>query len=216
MGDFGRPTIIYGLTDPRTGELRYVGKTVNSMELRLRIHLQAARSRKWGRPILRWIRSVVRSGSQPQIFEIETIQAGGDWTEAERFWIAYFRSVGASLCNITSGGDGASDRPFPAACLSPEFRARVGKQSKDRWATKREQIIEAQNAGKRNPNWRKANSERAKARWQDQNSPYWKVFLTHEARDAIRAKLASGMTGVAVAKMYGLSQSRVSQIKYGQ
>jgi hypothetical protein len=41
----------------------------------------------------------------PEIFCIEEV-VDADWQEAEQFWIAYFRFVGADLLNQTAGGDG--------------------------------------------------------------------------------------------------------------
>jgi len=46
-----------------------------------------------------------RLGIRPEIFTIETVD---DWREGERFWIAYYRSIGCRLVNTTFGGDGLS------------------------------------------------------------------------------------------------------------
>lgn len=52
----------------------------------------------------RWINELRRAEVEPDIFEIETISV--NWQEAEQFWIAYYKSIGANLCNATAGGDG--------------------------------------------------------------------------------------------------------------
>jgi hypothetical protein len=44
---------------------------------------------------------------EPDIFEIELVE-GDTWIEAEQFWIAYFRFIGANLVNMTIGGDGVT------------------------------------------------------------------------------------------------------------
>ena len=99
-----RDTTIYGLVDPRTSELRYVGKTVFGLPLRLRQHINDARRGRVDIWRFRWINELTRCGLVPEIFELEYTR--GDWQEAEQFWIAYFRFIGASLVNATAGGDG--------------------------------------------------------------------------------------------------------------
>jgi hypothetical protein len=94
---------IYGLVDPRTNQLRYVGKTKKSLHKRLKNHVQDARY-GFKRHVCNWVGELLRLGLRPEIFVIEEV--AGDWAEAERFWIAYFRSIGAHLTNIAKGGQG--------------------------------------------------------------------------------------------------------------
>ncbi len=99
---------MYGLTDPRTDELRYVGFTINSLEDRLRGHLGDARKdkeKKKKRHVISWITQLLRFGSKPEIFLIETVPFE-EWKESEIFWVAYFKSLGCRLTNLTQGGDG--------------------------------------------------------------------------------------------------------------
>lgn len=100
-----KPTHIYGLVDPITQQLRYIGKTVLKPERRLATHVWRAQTQPERRHSMAWIASLVRSGSLPEVITIEVVPAGSDWVEAEQFWIAYFRSIGADLCNHTSGGE---------------------------------------------------------------------------------------------------------------
>ena len=81
-------TAIYVLIDPRTEEIRYVGKTSRQLELRLRGH----------RRVFDW---------NPRI---ELVQEVPDdfWQEAERYWITYFRAIGCPLANVNSGGGGVA------------------------------------------------------------------------------------------------------------
>lgn len=93
--------IIYGLSDPRTSELRYVGRTKRKLNVRLQQHLQPA----YLKPNTHknaWVKSLLSDGIKPEIFEIETTE---DF-EAEEFWIAYFKSLGCNLTNGTKGGEG--------------------------------------------------------------------------------------------------------------
>lgn len=96
------PTSIYGLVDPRTEQIRYVGKTVEKLRRRLKSHI-VARNLKY--PVNRWVKKLFDAGLRPDIFEIETVDAC--WQDAEQFWISYFRCVGADLLNLAPGGDWA-------------------------------------------------------------------------------------------------------------
>lgn len=293
-------TSIYGLIDPRTHTLRYVGKTVFAPRRRLAAHMWGARKERRKRHLFAWLVGLQERSIAPEIIILEEIAPGGDWEEAEKFWIAYFRFLGADLCNITIGGEGTAGRKasaeevarlkarrgplsplyrvpkaahvhealrlgnermradparwrsvvakrragispegherFRAAtealradpirhaareakriakCKTPEARRRVAVQSSEQWRTRREEIIAAQNAGK-GEEYKRKQSEAKSQQWAKSDGPYAGVFLSADERDEIRALLASGLTGVAVARQWGLSESRVSQIKHGQ
>lgn len=91
-------TAIYGLCCPISGELKYIGKA-NDSAARLSAHLRETRR---GTPLYRWLAELRANGLAPEMFEIEQPK---DWVEAERFWIAYFRSIGAQLLNLARGGN---------------------------------------------------------------------------------------------------------------
>jgi hypothetical protein len=94
---------IYVLIDPRTGEVRYVGKS-NDPIRRLQGHLQSARADKpWG--VCRWIRDLAAVGLTPGVVVIDQVSAD-EWEPAEVEWIAHFRSAGARLTNTAPGGLG--------------------------------------------------------------------------------------------------------------
>lgn len=94
-GDF----TIYALLDPRDRQVRYVGMTKNPAQ-RMARHLVEAR-RKGRTKRLEWVRSLVIAGVEPEMIEVERTS---DWHEAEQFWIAYFRAMGADLVNGNEGG----------------------------------------------------------------------------------------------------------------
>lgn len=93
--------IIYGLSNPYTFELRYVGKTEQKLSVRLQQHLQPAYLRTNTHKNA-WIKSLLKNGIKPEIFEIETTE---DF-DAEEFWIGYFMLLGCDLTNGTNGGEG--------------------------------------------------------------------------------------------------------------
>jgi len=98
---------IYGLYDPRTNEIRYVGKTKNSIECRLREHLCDARNIMHGNKRRRinkryaWIISLLIQGELPGIKLLEIVSLD-NWKAREIHWIARL----PCLTNMTIGGDG--------------------------------------------------------------------------------------------------------------
>jgi len=93
---------IYGLFDPDTGELRYVGKAKNSQK-RLKCHLF---ERKLTRPVNRWVKSLVDQGKCPVLKVLETV-LDEEWESAERQLIAHYRKT-CNLLNLADGGAGPS------------------------------------------------------------------------------------------------------------
>lgn len=103
-------SVIYGLSDPETGEIRYVGYTAKAAERRLAAHIQEARKGKFDyRHKNWWIRSLLENGQSPRVSILEVIQDGVAWQERESYWIKFLRDSGSRLCNHTSGGDGVRD-----------------------------------------------------------------------------------------------------------
>lgn len=74
--------IIYGLTDPRTGVIRYVGKTILAMHKRLRLHESDGR-RNIHRRCARWIRGLQSAGLAPGIVSLEVTEDA----QREVWWI---------------------------------------------------------------------------------------------------------------------------------
>lgn len=101
---------IYALCEPiekwRTGEVRYVGKTVRTPWQRVRAHSYAAKRPSPRLPVLRWLKKHIEVGNPFHIRHLERVPPGGDWVARERYWIAKFRSEGAQLLNLTDGGEG--------------------------------------------------------------------------------------------------------------
>ena len=104
------PDRIYALTDPRTEQVRYIGKTSHALDWRLKKHIAAARTRK-GTYLLHWLRQLQDEGLSPDI-QLLTMVAKVRWQETERAWIAFGRERGWPLTNSTEGGEGLCD-PAP-------------------------------------------------------------------------------------------------------
>ena len=92
--------IIYGLEDPRTGSIRYVGKSVRPTK-RLQSHLNDRSGTKKSR----WIQKLISLGLLPKVVILEKSSEDG-WKEREKWWISFFHNSGNSLMNQTDGGEG--------------------------------------------------------------------------------------------------------------
>jgi len=92
---------IYALSDPRTREVRYVGKTTDPRQ-RLRQHSSDSRGRIT--PTKAWLRSLRRDGLTPIMQVLETCTADA-WEERERHHIARLRAEGCRLTNLAEGGN---------------------------------------------------------------------------------------------------------------
>jgi hypothetical protein len=104
-----RSVTIYALCQPierwKTGPVRYVGKTVNTVWRRVRAHSYASKGNP-RLPVRRWLKKQMEAGNPFHIRHLEVVPPGADWETRERFWIAKFRSQGADLLNLTDGGEG--------------------------------------------------------------------------------------------------------------
>jgi hypothetical protein len=100
---------VYGLCEPDTGELRYVGKSVVSPEGRLRSHVNRAR-RGLDDHKSAWIRMLIDYGLEPELVILEDGVSEDELNERECTWIAAMKRAGCRLTNITGGGDGGATR----------------------------------------------------------------------------------------------------------
>ena len=119
-----RPWAIYALSDPQSGEVRYVGWTIN-LRQRLRDHLKPSRIAGTQHRD-KWIASLISRGLTPAVAILEE-DVGGGWAEAERRWIAHYRAASPNMTNHTDGGEGALGRAH-----SKEARQRMSEKRKGR------------------------------------------------------------------------------------
>jgi hypothetical protein len=88
---------IYALCDPRTGEVRYIGKARDS-QARLMSHLREKRRGHY--PVYCWIAKLRAEGLSPELRVLETC-AVSDWPARERALIAAHEN----LLNVAEGGN---------------------------------------------------------------------------------------------------------------
>lgn len=98
--------VVYALSDPRTQEVRYIGKTATRLEGRLDTHFQPS-SLKTNTKKDQWLRGMLKAGIAVEVDVLERCSGEEELNQAERFHIASWRFMGARLTNHTDGGDGA-------------------------------------------------------------------------------------------------------------
>lgn len=112
---------VYGLIDPRTDCLRYVGKTT-SIAKRYSRHCNPRRSDRSHRGC--WLRGLRDLGLRPSIVVLEEVN-DADGSLVERFWIASLRASGADLVNACDGGEGGATRTGHIS--TAQHRANIAK-----------------------------------------------------------------------------------------
>ena len=100
--------LIYGLFDPRDGELRYVGKSTNGLA-RPRGHTCPSKLRPRTRKN-NWLKSLLSKNLKPDIVVLEELSGPGGLDDLEKLAIAHYRSMGFGLYNSTDGGEGSFGR----------------------------------------------------------------------------------------------------------
>lgn len=95
-------TYIYSLSDPFTGQVRYIGK---ADDLRVRFNNHVSLKGKESTKKSAWIKSLIKKGAKP-IIEIVDIVDKAEWKFWEQFYISLFKSWGFRLVNSTDGGEG--------------------------------------------------------------------------------------------------------------
>lgn len=134
---------IYGLIDPRTSEIRYIGKTRKNPRTRLAEHIRVVETD--ASYLGRWLRKLRRLGYRPTQIVIQEVSEL-HWREAERYWIQHFRDRGWRLVNTTAGGTG-NDTPAGSASrirhaeylrllnADPARRAQISEKLRNYYAT---------------------------------------------------------------------------------
>lgn len=95
---------VYGLIDPRDGQLRYVGLTTYTIKKRLQKHLDSRNTRDHRGA---WIRQLHDAGLKPFVVELQSgYHDKLSLKRGEIEWITHYTLLGAKLVNGTPGGDG--------------------------------------------------------------------------------------------------------------
>jgi predicted GIY-YIG superfamily endonuclease len=97
-----RTVYIYALCSPGTGNIRYIGKTVN-LKTRLAAHYRERGTKYNMNPCKKWIDQLKKEGQRPDVLVLEETTSK-QWQERERQWISTLIEHGVSLLNVSSGG----------------------------------------------------------------------------------------------------------------
>jgi hypothetical protein len=118
--------MVYGLYDPDTEELRYIGKTCRGW-LRIRDHLspKCAQDNSYKS---RWLRTLFSVGKAPVVRVLLECTTDQQALDEEVRLIREARERGDRLTNITDGGEG-----FKGLTITPETSAKVGASLHTRW-----------------------------------------------------------------------------------
>ena len=93
--------IIYGLVDPRTALLRYVGRSSYGLA-RAKEHLKPTARGSIGKKA--WVDELRRNGLTPTVVILQVTSTAAELPVAERQWIAFLSGHRGQLLNATPGG----------------------------------------------------------------------------------------------------------------
>lgn len=122
---------IYSLSDPLTGEVRYIGKARYAAR-RFASHLRDSRHRNT--PVYLWIRELASQGCVPTMAVIERTNAV-DWPDREKQLIASHRASNARLLNVAAGGN---EPHCPRHIRAANGRAVASTRNKRLWKLRRD------------------------------------------------------------------------------
>lgn len=178
MEKYGKPSV-YALRDPRTGIIRYVGRSVTPQQ-RYKMHINTARrgtGRRANKKLLEWINSLFDELLEPEFVILEMCSSEEELNAREIVWIRRLRELGVPLLNIKVGGQAASG-----------------------WKKSEESKV-AHSAGNRkrfsDPDQRTNHSKSAKKRWSDENERIAQSLRMVEvqARPEVKAKISEALKG---------------------
>lgn len=109
-------TFIYVLNDPRTNQVRYVGKANDPLK-RWKCHISRAKKNDRKNHTTSWMRFLLNLGLTPELEILEEIPMDG-WQEIEKEYIRVFRMIGIRLTNAAEGGEGSAMSQDTKAKLS--------------------------------------------------------------------------------------------------
>jgi hypothetical protein len=204
--------IVYALIDPRTNDVRYVGKTIRTAQRRLRRHLAesylAADTHKD-----RWLVTLRHVGLEPRIEVLERCESLHELADAERRHIAAQRATGAPLTNLTDGGDGVGGWKH-----TPESREKI----RAALTGKPKSIEHRRNAGLAQRGRKASDATRARLSEERRRRGYYprprygtdnnKTKLTAAARQEIRA-LRGLVSQRELGRRFGVSHAAIGKVQ---
>lgn len=131
---------IYTLSSTRNlNDVRYVGKTIQTLKRRLFTHISDAKRAKKNKYFYNkdwnWINTEIADGYEIKIELLDEINLknSDNWEWLECYWINQLKAWGFNLNNMTTGGDGNKNQVF-----SKETQLKKSKKLKGRKRSKEE------------------------------------------------------------------------------
>ncbi len=108
---------VYQLKDPRTGEVRYVGRSRNVARRALEHRAERANDK-----VFSWLKELKTLGLKAECSVLETCDKG-EWHGREQYWIKKLRADGAALLNTRPSGNAVKGTLIHARVSSSLFHA---------------------------------------------------------------------------------------------
>lgn len=189
--------LIYCLKEPDTGEIRYFGKTCQTIRGRFKRHLR----NKQNTYVSCWIKSLTVSGKSP---DVEVLISGlEDWesSEEEKALIFWGRKRGLRLTNLTDGGEGT-----PGFSHREETKQKLREISLQHPLTDEQRKKSVQNLprGERHHFWGKKRTPEIRAKqsaaMSGENHPFWGKTRPGLNAGSFTLRNKSGFVGVSLNK----------------
>lgn len=209
MEELSPVVYIYGLVDPETTAIRYIGKSIHP-EQRLRNHINETY------PCHRrnWIDSLKKKWLEPGLICLVELkgESANDWQAWEKMYIAIARRDGWPLVNETEGGDGTNG-------LSEDARKKIvatwtGRKHKPESIAK---MAAASRGRRKTPEQKEAMRKLMTGRkilWVDKVAEANRK-LTREDVEDIKLRFKNGGRTGELAKEYGVHRTTISKVKMG-
>lgn len=100
----GVTNVVYGLLEPSTHEIRYVGKAIN-LDNRIRKHLQPSKLKESTHKN-NWLKKLINDNQKPIVVILKKCDNEIELNETEIELIKEYKKLGCKITNSTDGGDG--------------------------------------------------------------------------------------------------------------
>ena len=199
---------IYGLIDPNTAEVRYIGKSIRPKE-RLTNHMNDVSNCHRSH----WLQSLKSKGLKPEMVILEEMDGESDWQSSERKWIQYGRDANWPLTNNTDGGDGVCGLPL-------ETRKKMaltwtGRKHKPETIIKLCAARKLRTTSEETKNKMSAAQKGRKIEWKDKIG-IANMKITDADQVVIRQRVSRGDKVIDIAKDYGVHRGTITKVKMGK
>jgi hypothetical protein len=183
--------LIYGLLDPRTYEVRYVGQTSQGMRRPAQHWTASSLAHETNKHKRNWLRQLLRQQLTPLITILEHVNRATRLDAREKYWIKKLRDAGVRLTNLTEGG-----------CQPRGYKWSLEGRINQSWA-QRQRFAD--------PCERRAHGERIRRRWAS-GSFRKKMRAVRKAQftDAVRVKIARTLGGKPIRDQNGVVYATIA------